>query len=307
LRVAAIRRRLRNEVDVAPALGKSCGPCTMCCSALEISELKKPAGPACAHCSAGCAIYASRPQVCRDFECDWLTDRALAATLRPDRVGTILMEADEGDEYRAVCAPQKPLAWRHPLAHLPDWRMRPDCLTPSEQSLGITPRIQADAARRFVNRRRGPIASAKNQWYGPFHFVKSSRRSSLATGRVRAHLDREAWAAMKKVEAIIKPFKLDEVKEALQEAGVQGITVLEAKGFGRQKGHTELYRGAEYVVDFLPKVKIEVVVADADLAATVEAIRKAAQTGRIGDGKIFVSHIDEAIRIRTGETGPDAV
>ena len=95
---------------------------------------------------------------------------------------------------------------------------------------------------------------------------------------------------MKKVEAIIKPFKLDEVKEALQEAGVQGITVIEAKGFGRQKGHTELYRGAEYVVDFLPKVKIEVVVADEHLAATVEAIRNAAQTGRIGDGKIFVSH-----------------
>jgi uncharacterized protein len=105
---------------VAPAPGKSCGPCTMCCSALEISELKKPAGPACAHCSVGCAIYASRPEVCREFECDWLTDRALAVTLRPDRVGTILMEADEGDEYRAVCAPQKPLAWRHPLvfAHL---------------------------------------------------------------------------------------------------------------------------------------------------------------------------------------------
>ena len=112
---------------------------------------------------------------------------------------------------------------------------------------------------------------------------------------------------MKKIEAIIKPFKLDEVKEALQEAGVQGITVLEAKGFGRQKGHTELYRGAEYVVDFLPKVKIEVVVADEALAGAGEASRKAAQTGRIGDGKIFVSTIDEAIRIRTGETGSDAV
>jgi nitrogen regulatory protein P-II 1 len=112
---------------------------------------------------------------------------------------------------------------------------------------------------------------------------------------------------MKKIEAIIKPFKLDEVKEALQEAGVLGITVLEAKGFGRQKGHTELYRGAEYVVDFLPKVKIEVVVSEEILAGAVEAIRKAAQTGRIGDGKIFVSTIDEAIRIRTGETGVDAV
>jgi nitrogen regulatory protein P-II 1 len=112
---------------------------------------------------------------------------------------------------------------------------------------------------------------------------------------------------MKKIEAIIKPFKLDEVKEALQEAGVQGITVTEAKGFGRQKGHTELYRGAEYVVDFLPKVKIEVVVADDRVTSAVEAIRKAAQTGRIGDGKIFVSNIEEAIRIRTGETGVDAI
>jgi nitrogen regulatory protein P-II 1 len=116
-----------------------------------------------------------------------------------------------------------------------------------------------------------------------------------------------SFAEMKKIEAIIKPFKLDEVKEALQEAGIQGITVLEAKGFGRQKGHTELYRGAEYVVDFLPKVKIEVVVADENLGPAIEAIRGAAQTGRIGDGKIFVSQIDEAIRIRTGETGADAV
>jgi nitrogen regulatory protein P-II 1 len=113
--------------------------------------------------------------------------------------------------------------------------------------------------------------------------------------------------AMKKIEAIIKPFKLDEVKESLQEVGVQGITVTEAKGFGRQKGHTELYRGAEYVVDFLPKVKIEVVIADDMVERAVEAIRKAAQTGRIGDGKIFVSSVEEAIRIRTGETGNDAI
>jgi nitrogen regulatory protein P-II 1 len=112
---------------------------------------------------------------------------------------------------------------------------------------------------------------------------------------------------MKKIEAIIKPFKLDEVKEALQEIGLQGITVIEAKGFGRQKGHTELYRGAEYVVDFLPKVKIEVVLADDMVAKAVDAIQKAAKTGRIGDGKIFVSSIEEAIRIRTGETGTDAI
>jgi nitrogen regulatory protein P-II 1 len=112
---------------------------------------------------------------------------------------------------------------------------------------------------------------------------------------------------MKKIEAIIKPFKLDEVKEALQEIGLQGITVIEAKGFGRQKGHTELYRGAEYVVDFLPKVKIEVVLPDETLEKAVKAIQKAARTGRIGDGKIFISTIEEAIRIRTGETGVDAI
>ena len=112
---------------------------------------------------------------------------------------------------------------------------------------------------------------------------------------------------MKKIEAIIKPFKLDDVKEALHDIGITGLTVLEAKGFGRQKGHTELYRGAEYVVDFLPKVKIEVVVDDPILEKAVEAIQQAANTGRIGDGKIFVSSIDEAIRIRTGETGPEAV
>lgn len=112
---------------------------------------------------------------------------------------------------------------------------------------------------------------------------------------------------MKKVEAIIKPFKLDEVKEALHDVGIKGITVTEAKGFGRQKGHTELYRGAEYVVDFLPKVKVEVVMDDALVEQAIEAIQLAAQTGRIGDGKIFVSPVDEVIRIRTGEKGVDAV
>jgi nitrogen regulatory protein P-II 1 len=112
---------------------------------------------------------------------------------------------------------------------------------------------------------------------------------------------------MKKIEAIIKPFKLDEVKEALQEVGIQGLTVTEAKGFGRQKGHTELYRGAEYVVDFLPKVKIEVVLEDEQLEAAIEAIVDAARTEKIGDGKIFVSTIEQAIRIRTGEEGVDAL
>ncbi|MGB0695622.1 MAG: P-II family nitrogen regulator [Rhodospirillaceae bacterium] len=112
---------------------------------------------------------------------------------------------------------------------------------------------------------------------------------------------------MKKIEAIIKPFKLDEVKEALHEIGLQGITVTEAKGFGRQKGHTELYRGAEYVVDFLPKVKIELVIDDSLVERAIEAIQQAAQTGRIGDGKIFVSAVEEAVRIRTGERGGDAI
>ena len=112
---------------------------------------------------------------------------------------------------------------------------------------------------------------------------------------------------MKKIEAVIKPFKLDEVKEALQEIGIQGLSVIEVKGFGRQKGHTELYRGAEYVVDFLPKVKLEIIVADDMLETALESIKNAAHTGRIGDGKIFVSDVAEAIRIRTGETGDEAI
>ena len=112
---------------------------------------------------------------------------------------------------------------------------------------------------------------------------------------------------MKKIEAIIKPFKLDEVKEALQDLGVQGLSVIEVKGFGRQKGHTELYRGAEYVVDFLPKVKIEIVLDDEQVDGAIEAIVNAAKTDKIGDGKIFVSPIEQAVRIRTGETGSDAL
>ena len=112
---------------------------------------------------------------------------------------------------------------------------------------------------------------------------------------------------MKKIEAIIKPFKLDEVKEALQDLGVQGLSVIEVKGFGRQKGHTELYRGAEYVVDFLPKVKIEVVLDDEQVDSAIEAIVNAAKTDKIGDGKIFVSSIEQAVRIRTGEAGSDAL
>ncbi|MFT4717077.1 MAG: nitrogen regulatory protein P-II 1 [Paracoccaceae bacterium] len=123
-------------------------------------------------------------------------------------------------------------------------------------------------------------------------------RDSTANQRIRA---------MKKIEAIIKPFKLDEVKEALQDVGIQGLSVIEVKGFGRQKGHTELYRGAEYVVDFLPKVKIEVVLSDDQVDGAIEAIINAAKTEKIGDGKIFVSPVEQAIRIRTGEFGEDAL
>ena len=112
---------------------------------------------------------------------------------------------------------------------------------------------------------------------------------------------------MKKIEAIIKPFKLDEVKDKLNDLGIQGITVTEVKGFGRQKGHTELYRGAEYVVDFLPKIKMEIVISDTQVEDVVNGIVKTAQTGRIGDGKIFITNIEEAVRIRTGERGEDAV
>ena len=123
--------------------------------------------------------------------------------------------------------------------------------------------------------------------------------------RIKRHILKVS--KMKKVEAIIKPFKLDEVKEALQEIGVEGLTVLEAKGFGRQKGHTELYRGAEYIVDFLPKVKVEVVIPDQMLDPVIDAILAAAKTDKIGDGKVFVSTIDKAIRIRTGEIDEDAI
>ena len=152
----------------------------------------------------------------------------------------------------------------------------------------------------MASERRGGLLAARRSGYAPPQGRLNERRTRLRVlFTVRVH--------MKKIEAVIKPFKLDEVKEALQELGVQGMTVLEAKGYGRQKGHTELYRGAEYVVDFLPKIKVEVVVDDGQLDAVVEAITAAARTGRIGDGKIFISDIADVIRIRTGEAGPSAV
>ena len=140
---------------------------------------------------------------------------------------------------------------------------------------------------------------------------RCSCRRAFSAGRAAARFLGDpadtGLGAMKKIEAVIKPFKLDEVKEALHEVGLQGITVVEAKGFGRQKGHTELYRGAEYVVDFLPKVKIEIICEDALVERAVDAIIAAARTGRIGDGKIFISPVEEVIRIRTGERGESAV
>jgi nitrogen regulatory protein P-II 1 len=136
---------------------------------------------------------------------------------------------------------------------------------------------------------------------------RGERSNNLRYQRNKPAVEVPGRRSVKKIEAIIKPFKLDEVKEALQEVGLQGITVTEAKGFGRQKGHAELYRGAEYIVDFLPKVKIEIVIGDDLVEKAIDAIRRAAQTGRIGDGKIFVSNIEEAVRIRTGESGLDAI
>ena len=156
--------------------------------------------------------------------------------------------------------------------------------------------------RRCYEQRRRSLLDAPRLIRTGRHGQNGKRLRTVAEGHAK-----EVGRRMKKIEAIIKPFKLDEVKEALQEVGLQGITVTEAKGFGRQKGHTELYRGAEYVVDFLPKVKIEVVLADEFVERAVEAIQNAARTGRIGDGKIFISNIEQAIRIRTGESGPDAL
>ena len=143
--------------------------------------------------------------------------------------------------------------------------------------------------------------------FRPARVERGAAKCSNAGGVRRWHAQLIAKSAMKKIEAIIKPFKLDEVKEALQEIGVQGMTVQEVKGYGRQKGHTELYRGAEYVVDFLPKIKIEVAVADDQLDTAIDAITNAARTGRIGDGKIFVSELTEVVRIRTGERGQTAL
>lgn len=145
------------------------------------------------------------------------------------------------------------------------------------------------------------------KWHEPCYMIGSFNVGSMLVQRGPYAISSIDGGYMKKIEAIIKPFKLDEVKEALHEVGLQGLTVTEAKGFGRQKGHTELYRGAEYVVDFLPKVKIELVIDESLVERAVEAIQQAAHTGRIGDGKIFISTVEEAIRIRTGERGSDAI
>jgi len=154
------------------------------------------------------------------------------------------------------------------------------------------------AGMRFSSRQRG------SRWISSGRKI-NERGGELARSLLLSHY--QSCRTMKKIEAIIKPFKLEEVKEALAEVGVQGMTVTEVKGFGRQKGHTEIYRGSEYTVDFLPKVKIEIVVDDAQAEGVASAIVKSANTGKIGDGKVFISNVEEAIRIRTGETGTSAV
>src|SRR6266404_4689482 len=153
------------------------------------------------------------------------------------------------------------------------------------------------------SRESGPVPSS----FSRFQFVAAAELMAPRLGRSRAGPGNSTPKTMKKVEAIIKPFKLEEVKDALGELGIEGMTVTEVKGFGRQKGHTEIYRGSEYTVDFLPKIKIELVLADNRVEGAVAAIVKAAKTGKIGDGKVFVSQVDEAVRIRTEEKGDQAV
>ena len=182
----------------------------------------------------------------------------------------------------------------------------------SDSVMGMTPAIGASATRRSFGLNvhwLRCILMRKNS-----HCTRERRVSRLAGSLTHSHVMlSQSWLRtpaenpMKKIEAIFKPFKLDEVREALSEIGVSGLTVTEVKGFGRQKGHTELYRGAEYVVDFLPKVKVDVVVPDNLLESAIDAIVRAARTGKIGDGKIFVSNVDQVIRIRTGETNEAAI
>ena len=253
----------------------------MCCVVLEIEVFDKPAGPACQHCAAvGCAIYQQRPSVCRDFECEWLTSRNLPQNFRPDRIGAILMEDSEVDEYRAVCAPARPLAWRDPrvFAHLV-------AVAKSGRTVVAKARIAGVADVRF--RGMGADGLSGAQFCGKAARRRASRGAPgksnakdavpVETPPRRGDRGRKApsveeFKQMKKIEAIIKPFKLDEVKEALHEVGVKGITVVEAR-VRPPEGPHRVYRGAEYVVDFLPKVKIEVVIDDALLARAVEAIR----------------------------------
>jgi nitrogen regulatory protein P-II 1 len=173
--------------------------------------------------------------------------------------------------------------------------------------MGNMPDMWAIRRETGPTRRWPPPDGLNSARPGAWHARSKALQDDARPKRRARQARNPAERVMKKIEAVIKPFKLDEVKEALQELGIQGLSVIEAKGFGRQKGHTELYRGAEYVVDFLPKVKIELVVADSLCEQAVEAIVNAARTGKIGDGKIFVTTVDQAIRIRTGEEGPDAL
>ncbi len=188
------------------------------------------------------------------------------------------------------------LALDLPIKQAARWR----CAQLARTGAGLGPLL-----RRFC--RAAPLGTYFDRNVGRGRSTDGNRQYGWAWRLGRPPAQQKRDGGVKKIEAIIKPFKLDEVKEALHEVGVSGITVTEAKGFGRQKGHTELYRGAEYVVDFLPKVKLEIVVDDELAERVVEAIATAAQTGRIGDGKIFVIPVETALRIRTGERGSDAI
>src|ERR671935_2528128 len=194
-----------------------------------------------------------------------------------------------------------------------EWFLAKSAMAPARCPARLS-RRNCGAQPLFAAAQPVSTSALRNSWRmkgcGPasaFHSSRSTRASDsamrTASKSLRYNDRHQREPPMKKVEAIVKPFKLDEVREALSEIGVTGLTVTEVKGFGRQKGHTELYRGAEYVVDFLPKVKVEIVLADEMVAKALEAIERAAKTGRIGDGKIFVSTVDEVVRIRTGERG----
>jgi nitrogen regulatory protein P-II 1 len=231
--------------------------------------------------------------------------RAPSAELRPDQV-----DQDSLPPYDALDgileayveqdkSPPRSLRWDSSRSTCGAW-----CGSSRSTSTSVGRRRWASASRRADS---AAIGATRSLRHGTSGKIRRSGRSPCKLPRRQCRGAFQDSVAMKKVEAIVKPFKLDEVREALSEMGVTGLTVSEVKGFGRQKGHTELYRGAEYVVDFLPKIKVELIVADGDVERAIEAIVKAARTGKIGDGKIFVTAVEQVVRIRTGESGEAAI